>query len=148
MTCGSVTRRSYCFLGRAVSAYAKCPRSGRIRTSIGAVLHRCEPTFPHAGSPQEACELLCRESQQGRPFALAFVDMRMPPGWDGLETIKRLWQVESQLQVVLWRRPRNWNCSSPHVCPRLSKKTSVSSLLSSFGFRDVMAIVVSPHRNV
>ncbi|HET6883025.1 MAG TPA: response regulator, partial [Pirellulales bacterium] len=30
-----------------------------------------------------------------------FVDMRMPPGWDGLETIKRLWQAEPKLQVVL-----------------------------------------------
>lgn len=55
----------------------------------------------HAYQGQEAYELLTRESQQGRPFALAFVDMRMPPGWDGLETIKRLWHVEPQLQVVL-----------------------------------------------
>ena len=26
--------------------------------------------------------------QAGNPYALAFVDMRMPPGWDGLETIE------------------------------------------------------------
>jgi two-component system NtrC family sensor kinase len=36
-----------------------------------------------------------------RPFALAFVDMRMPPGWDGLETIERLWQVDPHLQIVI-----------------------------------------------
>lgn len=36
-----------------------------------------------------------------RPYAVAFVDMRMPPGWDGVETITRLWQVDSALQVVL-----------------------------------------------
>jgi signal transduction histidine kinase len=36
-----------------------------------------------------------------RPYALAFVDMRMPPGWDGVETITRLWQADSALQVVL-----------------------------------------------
>ncbi len=35
------------------------------------------------------------------PFLLAFVDMRMPPGWDGLETIKRLWQADPELQIVL-----------------------------------------------
>ena len=28
--------------------------------------------------------------QAGRPYAVAFVDMRMPPGWDGLETIEHL----------------------------------------------------------
>ena len=34
-------------------------------------------------------------------FAVAFVDMRMPPGWDGLETIERLWKADPELQVVL-----------------------------------------------
>jgi YesN/AraC family two-component response regulator len=27
--------------------------------------------------------------------------MRMPPGWDGLETIERLWQVDPDLQIVI-----------------------------------------------
>jgi len=39
--------------------------------------------------------------QAGRPYAMAFVDMRMPPGWDGVQTIERLWQVDSDLQVVI-----------------------------------------------
>jgi len=39
--------------------------------------------------------------QAGRPYALAFVDMRMPPGWDGVETIERLWQADERLQVVI-----------------------------------------------
>ncbi len=37
----------------------------------------------------------------GRPYALAFVDMRMPPGWDGVKTIELLWQVDPSLQVVI-----------------------------------------------
>jgi len=37
----------------------------------------------------------------GRPYALAFIDMRMPPGWDGLETALRLWAVCPDLQVVI-----------------------------------------------
>lgn len=39
--------------------------------------------------------------QNGLPYALAFVDMRMPPGWDGTETIERLWQTDERLQVVI-----------------------------------------------
>jgi diguanylate cyclase (GGDEF)-like protein len=39
--------------------------------------------------------------QRGRPYAVAFVDMRMPPGWDGLETIEHLWEVDAALQVVI-----------------------------------------------
>lgn len=38
---------------------------------------------------------------EGQPFAMAFIDMRMPPGWDGLETIERLWRVDPKLQVAL-----------------------------------------------
>jgi CheY-like chemotaxis protein len=37
----------------------------------------------------------------GRPYATAFVDVRMPPGWDGIETSVRLWQVAPDLQVVI-----------------------------------------------
>jgi signal transduction histidine kinase len=37
----------------------------------------------------------------GSPYALAFVDMRMPPGWDGMETVERLWQADPRLQVVI-----------------------------------------------
>ncbi|MFC3940337.1 hybrid sensor histidine kinase/response regulator [Pseudomonas gingeri NCPPB 3146 = LMG 5327] len=36
-----------------------------------------------------------------RPYALAFVDMRMPQGWDGAETIEHLWKVDPNLQVVV-----------------------------------------------
>jgi diguanylate cyclase len=46
-------------------------------------------------------ELVRRARDQGRPYALAFVDMRMPPGWDGLETIERLWEVDHDVQVVI-----------------------------------------------
>jgi len=38
---------------------------------------------------------------QGQPYAMAFIDMRMPPGWDGLQTLERLWQVDPKLQVAL-----------------------------------------------
>jgi diguanylate cyclase (GGDEF)-like protein/PAS domain S-box-containing protein len=36
----------------------------------------------------------------GSPYAMAFIDMRMPPGWDGVETAERLWQVDPRLQIV------------------------------------------------
>ena len=39
--------------------------------------------------------------ERGEPYALAFVDMRMPPGWDGLQTIEELWKVAPEMQVVI-----------------------------------------------
>jgi two-component system, sensor histidine kinase and response regulator len=50
---------------------------------------------------REGLALVEAALQAGRPYALAFVDMRMPPGWDGVETVERLWQVDPQLQVVI-----------------------------------------------
>src|ERR1700749_1808094 len=35
------------------------------------------------------------------PYAMAFVDVRMPPGWDGIETIARIWEVDPELQMVI-----------------------------------------------
>jgi CheY-like chemotaxis protein len=37
----------------------------------------------------------------GRPYSLAFLDYRMPPGWNGLETLRHLRKVAPSLQVVL-----------------------------------------------
>ncbi|MFE8605066.1 ATP-binding protein [Archangium violaceum] len=39
--------------------------------------------------------------KEGRPYALAFVDVRMPPGMDGVEATERLWREDPDLQVVL-----------------------------------------------
>ena len=50
---------------------------------------------------QEALELVKRARSEGRPYALAFTDMRMPPGWDGLETIEQLWKADPHLQIAL-----------------------------------------------
>ncbi|CAD5200780.1 putative bifunctional diguanylate cyclase/phosphodiesterase [Pseudomonas sp. FEN] len=50
---------------------------------------------------QEALELVKLALAAERPYAMAFLDMRMPPGWDGLETIEQLWAVDPELQIAL-----------------------------------------------
>lgn len=54
-----------------------------------------------ASQGKEALELVRQASTSGHPYALAFVDVRMPPGWDGIETVSHLWEVCPDLQVVL-----------------------------------------------
>jgi putative two-component system response regulator len=39
--------------------------------------------------------------EKGKPYACAFIDVRMPPGWDGVETAKRIWEVDPDLPIVL-----------------------------------------------
>lgn len=37
----------------------------------------------------------------GESYAMAFVDIRMPPGLDGIETILKIWAVDPNIHVVL-----------------------------------------------
>ena len=39
--------------------------------------------------------------EAGHPYAVAFVDMRMPPGWDGLKTSQKLWEIDPEIQIVI-----------------------------------------------
>ena len=55
----------------------------------------------HAHQGQEALQRVEASLAAAQPYALAFVDIRMPPGWDGVETIARLWAVNPELQVVI-----------------------------------------------
>jgi diguanylate cyclase (GGDEF)-like protein len=50
---------------------------------------------------REGVERARQALAEGRPYAMAFIDMRMPPGWDGLETIQHLWEVDPHVQVVI-----------------------------------------------
>jgi len=52
-----------------------------------------------------------------RPYAVAFVDMRMPPGWDGIETALRIWEVDADVQIVICTAysDYSWN----ETCDRL-----------------------------
>ncbi|CRM15009.1 response regulator [Pseudomonas sp. LAP_36] len=50
---------------------------------------------------EEGLGLLTTAMAEKRPYALAFVDMRMPQGWDGARTIEALWKIAPDLQVVV-----------------------------------------------
>ena len=50
---------------------------------------------------EEGLRLVERALADGRPYALAFVDMRMPPGWDGVTTVEHLFRADPDLQVVI-----------------------------------------------
>lgn len=50
---------------------------------------------------QEAHAMVRKALEVDEPYALAFIDMRMPPGWDGVETIEHLWQEDPRLQIVI-----------------------------------------------
>ncbi len=68
----------------------------------------------------------------GRPYTLAFCDMRMPPGWDGLTTIEHLWKADPNLQVV--------------ICSAYSDKTW-ADITDRLGHSDQLLILKKPFDN-
>ena len=58
-------------------------------------------SLTHAYQGADGFEQLQQAARAGKFFGAAFVDMRMPPGWDGLETIINLWKIDPDLQVVI-----------------------------------------------
>ena len=50
---------------------------------------------------KEGLAMVVRSLAEKRPYAMAFVDVRMPPGWDGVETITRIWEIDASIQVVI-----------------------------------------------
>ena len=50
---------------------------------------------------QEGLLKVLQALKEHRPYDLAFVDVRMPPGWDGVETIARIWKEQPELLIVL-----------------------------------------------
>ncbi|MBT3309138.1 MAG: EAL domain-containing protein [Gammaproteobacteria bacterium] len=49
---------------------------------------------------REALECVKQAAEVGMPYAVAFVDVRMPPGWDGLETAQRIREIDDHIHIV------------------------------------------------
>jgi len=72
--------------------------------SAAAVMPTPTPASFRMDSARQGQEGLAKVQgalREGDPYPVAFVDMRMPPGWDGLETVRRLWEVDPNLEVVI-----------------------------------------------
>lgn len=54
-----------------------------------------------ASQGEEAFEMVKRANAENRPYAMLFTDMRMPPGWDGLETAKKIREIDKHIEIVI-----------------------------------------------
>ena len=55
----------------------------------------------HASSGEEAYEAVKAGKESNRPIAAAFIDIRMPPGIDGIETIRRVRKIDRDIEIVI-----------------------------------------------
>ena len=69
-----------------------------------------------AGQGQEGFALAEAAVQKGEPFALAFVDIRMPPGWDGMETAAKLHKLDPNLEIIIVTAYADHSCDEIVRC--------------------------------
>ena len=55
----------------------------------------------HATRGQEAVNIVGEFRASNCPIAVAYIDIRMPPGIDGVETIRRVRDIDSQIEIVI-----------------------------------------------
>jgi signal transduction histidine kinase len=98
-----------------------------------AQLHLPEFEIDSAFQGREGLALIEKSLQEGRPYTMVFVDIRMPPGWDGIETVTKIWQIDPCLQMV--------------ICTAYSDY-SWSEMASRLGISDRVMILKKPFDNI
>jgi|GEM_PF-137268 len=68
---------------------------------IGQTQNKFKYEVAYASQGEEGFRKIVEAHEENNPFHLAFVDMRMPPGWDGLETIRHIWNFDENIQIVI-----------------------------------------------
>ncbi|MBW2735220.1 MAG: hybrid sensor histidine kinase/response regulator, partial [Deltaproteobacteria bacterium] len=76
---------------------------------------------------------IVKAKKSGHPFPLAFVDVRMPPGWDGVETAKRIWDADPAIQLV--------------ICTAYSDY-SWDEMVTALGRRDRLVVLKKPFDDI
>ena len=82
---------------------------------------------------EDALEMVDRSLEEGRPYSVAFVDIRMPPGLDGVRTVRSIWERDPEVLVVL--------CSA-------YSDYSWEDIVSQLGRTDRFLILKKPFDNV
>ena len=55
----------------------------------------------HATSGEQALEVVTQAHATQSPIAAAYVDIRMPPGIDGIETIRRIRGIDRHVEIII-----------------------------------------------
>ncbi len=90
---------------------------------------------------EEALQKVVEANNADQPYSLAFVDMRMPPGWNGLKTIQELWKVAPNLQVVICTAytDSTWQ----EICAQLGHSDNLLILKKPFDEMEVLQLAVA-----
>jgi signal transduction histidine kinase len=94
-----------------------------------------------ASQGKEGYEKVEQACAEGRPYQVIFVDMRMPPGWDGLETIEQIWQIDKNVQAVICTAYSDYSWGE--ITERLGRSDNLLILKKPFDSAEVAQLASS-----
>ena len=50
---------------------------------------------------EDGLNLVKESLAAGSPYSMAFIDMRMPPGWNGITTAQEIWKIDNNMPIVI-----------------------------------------------
>jgi CheY-like chemotaxis protein len=77
----------------------------------------------------EAVEMVRTASRDGDPYQLVFMDVRMPPGIDGVEATRQIWRIQPDVHVI--------------ICTAYSDH-SIDEIITMLGVTDRLLFVTKP----
>jgi len=82
---------------------------------------------------EEALDKVRQAEREQWPYALVYMDVRMPPGWDGIETVRRIWSEFPYIEMV--------------ICTAYSDY-SWDEIIDKLGFSDKLLFLKKPFDSV
>ena len=103
----------------------------------------CSQTFTidTASQGEEGLQMVKNAQAEGLPYAMAFVDVRMPPGWDGIETTRQIWQVCPDMQIVICTAYAD--CCWSEVQEQIKPRDRMLILKKPFDIIEVIQLAIS-----
>lgn len=94
-----------------------------------------------ASQGQAGFEKVKEALAQDNPYELAFVDMRMPPGWDGLKTIESIWEADKNIQIVICTAYSDYSWGE--ITQRLGRSENLLILKKPFDSAEVAQLAAA-----
>ena len=98
-------------------------------------------TIDTASQGEEGLQMVKNAQAEGLPYAMAFVDVRMPPGWDGIETTRQIWQVCPDMQIVICTAYAD--CCWSDVQEQIKPRDRMLILKKPFDIIEVLQLAIS-----
>ena len=104
-------------------------------------MHLPEFDLDSAFQGEEAIEKVKKSIEENKPYALVFLDVRMLPGIDGIETLKRMWEIDKNIEAIICTAYSD--CSLTNLSRKLGYTHQLLLLKKPFEVEEIQQIALA-----